>query len=341
MLEAGEAGVEQIDRAIIGAGYPMGPFALMDLVGIDVNYAVATRSSTASTAPSASVPRRSSSELVEAGRLGRKSGEGFYLYEDGELRSFGPPARSRRGRSARRRAAARRDRPAHRAAIINEAYHAAGDGVADAGRHRPCHEAGREPPVTALRACRPTGSARRYRRPGRLRGDDTESATASRRCSGRSPRSDHAASGPTIRAVPRQLNRALREAWIVSAVRTPVGRYGGALARVRPDDLAATAIKAAVERSGVAPARRRGRDPGRANQAGEDNRNVARMAALLAGLPDRGGRPDGQPAVRLWPAGDQLGGSRDHGRRRRRLRRRRRGVDDTRAVCHGQGRVGL
>jgi len=83
----------------------------------------------------------------------------------------------------------------------------------------------------------------------------------------------------------RALDRNTREAWIVSAVRTPVGRYGGALARVRPDDLAATAIKAAVERSGVEPTEFEDVILGAANQAGEDNRNVARMAALLAGLP--------------------------------------------------------
>ena len=83
----------------------------------------------------------------------------------------------------------------------------------------------------------------------------------------------------------RVLDRPLREAWIVSAVRTPVGRYGGALARVRPDDLAATAIKAAVERSGVDTSDIDDVILGAANQAGEDNRNVARMSALLAGLP--------------------------------------------------------
>jgi 3-oxoadipyl-CoA thiolase len=83
----------------------------------------------------------------------------------------------------------------------------------------------------------------------------------------------------------RALDRRTREAWIVSAVRTPVGRYGGALARVRPDDLAATAIKAAVERSNVDPIEIEDVILGAANQAGEDNRNVARMSALLAGLP--------------------------------------------------------
>jgi 3-oxoadipyl-CoA thiolase len=77
------------------------------------------------------------------------------------------------------------------------------------------------------------------------------------------------------------------EAVILSAVRTPVGRYGGALAGVRPDDLAALAISAAVERAGVLPDQIEDVYFGAANQAGEDNRNVARMAALLAGLPEK------------------------------------------------------
>jgi 3-oxoadipyl-CoA thiolase len=75
------------------------------------------------------------------------------------------------------------------------------------------------------------------------------------------------------------------EAVILSAVRTPIGRYGGALAGVRPDDLAAAAIVAAVERAGVPAAEIEDVYMGAANQSGEDNRNVARMAALLAGLP--------------------------------------------------------
>jgi 3-oxoadipyl-CoA thiolase len=73
---------------------------------------------------------------------------------------------------------------------------------------------------------------------------------------------------------------------VISAVRTPVGRYGGSLAGVRPDDLAAIAIAAAVERAGVEPGEIEDVYLGCANQAGEDNRNVARMAALLAGLPE-------------------------------------------------------
>jgi 3-oxoadipyl-CoA thiolase len=73
---------------------------------------------------------------------------------------------------------------------------------------------------------------------------------------------------------------------ILSGVRTPIGRRGGALADVRPDDLAATVIAEAVARAGVDPAEIEDVYFGAANQAGEDNRNVARMAVLLAGLPE-------------------------------------------------------
>ncbi len=76
-----------------------------------------------------------------------------------------------------------------------------------------------------------------------------------------------------------------RRTAVIAAVRTPFGRYGGALAQVRPDDLAAITIKAVVARAGIDPALIDDVYLGAANQAGEDNRNVARMAALLAGLP--------------------------------------------------------
>ncbi len=78
----------------------------------------------------------------------------------------------------------------------------------------------------------------------------------------------------------------MSRAVVLSAVRTPVGRYGGALAGIRADDLAAIAVAAAVERAGVEPGEIEDVYLGCANQAGEDNRNVARMAALLAGLPE-------------------------------------------------------
>ena len=83
----------------------------------------------------------------------------------------------------------------------------------------------------------------------------------------------------------REQHRPLREAWIVEAVRTPIGRYGGALASIRPDDLAAIVLRAVVDRAGLDPALVEDVILGCANQAGEDNRDVARMAVLLAGFP--------------------------------------------------------
>jgi len=76
------------------------------------------------------------------------------------------------------------------------------------------------------------------------------------------------------------------KAVVLAGLRTPIGRYGGALSGVRPDDLAALVIREVVERSGVPAAEIEDVWFGCANQAGEDNRNVARMAALLAGLPE-------------------------------------------------------
>src|ERR671931_1483309 len=75
------------------------------------------------------------------------------------------------------------------------------------------------------------------------------------------------------------------DAFVIDAVRTPMGRYRGALAGIRPDDLAAHVISSAVERTGIDPAEVADVYLGAANQAGEDNRDAARMAALLAGLP--------------------------------------------------------
>lgn len=77
----------------------------------------------------------------------------------------------------------------------------------------------------------------------------------------------------------------MREAWIIDAVRTPIGRHGGALAEVRPDDLAAVVLRSLLERTGLDAGVVDDVILGCANQAGEDNRNIARMAALLAGFP--------------------------------------------------------
>ncbi|MFJ6534296.1 thiolase family protein [Microbacterium sp. NPDC091662] len=80
----------------------------------------------------------------------------------------------------------------------------------------------------------------------------------------------------------------MTEAYLVGGVRTPVGRYGGALAAVRPDDLASIVVREAVRRAGIDPLQAEIDEVilGAANQSGEDNRNVARMAVLLSGLPD-------------------------------------------------------
>src|SRR4051794_20868355 len=78
----------------------------------------------------------------------------------------------------------------------------------------------------------------------------------------------------------------MSEAFIISPLRTPIGRYGGALSAVRADDLAALVLRTLIERTGVPADRIDDVIMGCANQAGEDNRNVARMAVLLAGLPE-------------------------------------------------------
>lgn len=100
----------------------------------------------------------------------------------------------------------------------------------------------------------------------------------------------------------------MTEAFVCDGVRTPIGRYGGALSSVRPDDLAALPIRALIERNGSVDWQ--GVDDvvlGCANQAGEDNRNVARMALLLAGMPDS---VPGATINRLCGSGmDALGGA--------------------------------
>ena len=98
----------------------------------------------------------------------------------------------------------------------------------------------------------------------------------------------------------------MNDAYICAALRTPVGKHGGALASVRADDLAAIPIKAVVERSGIDPATIDDVILGCTNQAGEDNRNVARMALLLAGLPVE---VPGQTVNRLCGSGLQAAAS--------------------------------
>lgn len=78
----------------------------------------------------------------------------------------------------------------------------------------------------------------------------------------------------------------MTEAFLVGGARTPVGRYGGALSSVRPDDMAALTIRSVIEQAGIDPSAVDEVIYGNANGAGEENRNVARMAWLLAGYPD-------------------------------------------------------
>src|SRR3989440_10712689 len=96
-----------------------------------------------------------------------------------------------------------------------------------------------------------------------------------------------------------------REAVIIDALRTPIGRYGGVLSTVRPDDLAARAIEAVLERNDLPPDSVDDVVFGCTNGAGEDNRNVARMASLLAGLPVE---VPGVTVNRLGASGLEAGG---------------------------------
>ncbi|MGH2467901.1 MAG: 3-hydroxyacyl-CoA dehydrogenase NAD-binding domain-containing protein [Candidatus Limnocylindrales bacterium] len=128
MLAAGEAGIEAIDTAISGAGYPLGPFAYMDLVGIDVNLAAATAIWRAFAEEPRFRPSPIQEQLAARGALGRKSGGGFYAYDADGRRGL-PSADITSGATASALAA---ERIVERVelAIINEAYHAVGESVA-------------------------------------------------------------------------------------------------------------------------------------------------------------------------------------------------------------------
>jgi len=132
MLEAAEAGIEAVDAAVVAGGFPMGPFALMDLVGIDVNLAVAHSLHEAFGRAVRFRPSPIQARLVDAGTLGRKSGQGFYRY-DAEGLALGPaPGFEPHAGAAAGTVALPADeiRTRIELAIVNEAYRAAGDGVA-------------------------------------------------------------------------------------------------------------------------------------------------------------------------------------------------------------------
>ena len=129
MLDAGEADAEQIDLAVRSAGYPMGPFAFMDLVGIDVNLAAATAVWQGFDEAVRFAPSQIQRDMVAAGDLGRKTGRGFYLYEDGTPIRLSDrlPLETQPATDLLSDAEIVRR---IELAIINEAYHAAGEGVA-------------------------------------------------------------------------------------------------------------------------------------------------------------------------------------------------------------------
>jgi 3-hydroxybutyryl-CoA dehydrogenase len=127
MLEAGEATVEQIDRAVRDGGFPMGPFELIDLAGVDVNLAAARGVWDGLGRPDRLAPSPIQERLVAADRLGRKSGQGFYVYEDGRRGAVAAEFISKDGAAT---PAAIRDRIL--VAIGAEARHALDEGVATA-----------------------------------------------------------------------------------------------------------------------------------------------------------------------------------------------------------------
>jgi 3-hydroxybutyryl-CoA dehydrogenase len=151
LLEAGEADVPGIDAALRGAGFPMGPFELMDLIGLDVNLAAARGVWEGLGRPARLRPSPIQEDLVSAGHLGRKSGQGFYRYVDGRIAepavSPGLPDPAAADRSARPASAI-----AARviAAIDDEARRAEADGVATATDIRLALELGAGHPVREL-----------------------------------------------------------------------------------------------------------------------------------------------------------------------------------------------
>ncbi|HEX5450774.1 MAG TPA: 3-hydroxyacyl-CoA dehydrogenase NAD-binding domain-containing protein [Candidatus Limnocylindrales bacterium] len=130
MLEAGEASIEAIDRAIAGAGYPMGPFAYMDFVGIDVNLAAARAVWAGFDEAERFRPSGIQEALVAAGALGRKTGAGFYAYNADDPPTAPNPELERLIGSAAGELEAARIVERVELTVVNEAYFAAGEGVA-------------------------------------------------------------------------------------------------------------------------------------------------------------------------------------------------------------------
>jgi len=169
ILESGRASVQQIDAAVVAAGYPMGPFAFMDLVGLDVNLAAASaifRAIGAERLRPSALQRR----LVEAGRLGRKAGHGFYRYNNGAA----PIAESAESSGPDRQLSASEILERIELAITNEAFHALAEGVASEPDIDRAMELGANHPVGPIARARTDGIPATRRRLQRLAASDGE-----------------------------------------------------------------------------------------------------------------------------------------------------------------------
>lgn len=177
LLRAGAGTVETIDAAIVAAGFPMGPFRLMDLVGIDVNLAAARGLFEAFDRAPRFRPSPIQESLVAAGHLGRKTGEGFYRY-DGEGRPIAPAQQFVAGPAtpAARAAALDPDSIAERTilAIVNEAYRALGDRVATADNIDLAMRLGANHPFGPFQWAREMGPTEVAAMLDRLSDDDTD-----------------------------------------------------------------------------------------------------------------------------------------------------------------------
>jgi len=177
LLRAGAGTVETIDAAIVAAGFPMGPFRLMDLVGIDVNLAAARGLFEAFDRTPRFRPSPIQESLVAAGHLGRKTGEGFYRY-DGEGRPIAPAQQFVAGPAtpAARAAALDPDSIAERTilAIVNEAYRALGDRVATADNIDLAMRLGANHPFGPFQWAREMGPTEVAAMLDRLSDDDTD-----------------------------------------------------------------------------------------------------------------------------------------------------------------------
>ena len=175
LLRAGEGSVESIDRALEAAGFPMGPFALMDLIGIDINLAAARGLFEAFHRVPRFRPSPIQESLVAAGHLGRKAGEGFYRYDDSG-RAIGPAADAGTDWSAGGGTPLEDEAISERIilAIVNEAYRALGDRVAGADDIDLAMRLGANHPFGPFEWARETGLAEVAAMLDALTGDDAD-----------------------------------------------------------------------------------------------------------------------------------------------------------------------